>query len=50
MLHRPAGAGEAMVTSMRAVARNPGPMAAWRLIVAVLPLVGTLPFFLGLAV
>jgi uncharacterized membrane protein len=50
MLDRHAGAGDAMVTSLRAVARNPVPMAAWGLIVAVLLVVGTLPFFLGLAV
>jgi uncharacterized membrane protein len=50
MLDRHASAGEAMVTSLRAVARNPVPMAAWGLIVAVLLAAGTLPFFLGLAV
>jgi uncharacterized membrane protein len=50
MLDRHATAGEAMVTSLRAVARNPGPMVAWGLIVAVLLVLGTLPFFLGLAV
>jgi uncharacterized membrane protein len=50
MLDRHAGAGDAMVTSLRAVARNPAPMAAWGLIVAVLLVAGTLPFFLGLAV
>ena len=50
MLDRHAGAGEAMVTSLRAVARNPVPMAAWGLIVAVLLVLGSLPFFLGLAV
>jgi uncharacterized membrane protein len=50
MLDRHTGAAEAMVTSLRAVARNPVPMAAWGLIVAVLLLVGSLPFFLGLAV
>ena len=50
MLDRHAGAGDAMVTSLRAVARNPVPMAAWGLIVAVLLVAGTLPFFLGLAV
>ncbi|MHC2334759.1 DUF2189 domain-containing protein [Bradyrhizobium sp. USDA 4454] len=50
MLDRQATAGEAMVTSMRAVAQNPVPMAAWGLIVAVLLLLGTIPFFLGLAV
>ena len=50
MLDRHAGAGDAMVTSLRAVARNPVPMAAWGLIVAVLLVAGTLPFFLGLAI
>jgi uncharacterized membrane protein len=50
MLDRHATTGEAMVTSLRAVARNPGAMAAWGLIVAVLLLLGSLPFFLGLAI
>jgi hypothetical protein len=39
-----------MVTSLRAVARNPVTMAAWGLIVAVLLVAGSLPFFLGLTV
>ncbi len=50
MLDRHAGAADAMVTSLRAVARNPVPMAAWGLIVAVLLVLGSLPFFLGLAI
>ncbi len=50
MLDRHAGAGDAMVTSLRAVARNPVPMAAWGLIVAALLVAGSLPAFLGLAV
>jgi uncharacterized membrane protein len=50
MLDRHAGAIEAMVTSLRVVARNPAPMAAWGLIVAALLVAGTIPFFLGLAV
>ncbi|MFB9262743.1 DUF2189 domain-containing protein [Bradyrhizobium erythrophlei] len=50
MLDRHATAGEAMVTSMRAVAQNPVPMLAWGLIVAVLLVLGTIPFFLGLAI
>jgi len=50
MLDRHAGAGDAMVISLRAVARNPVPMAAWGLIVAVLLVAGSLPFFLGLAI
>ena len=50
MLDRHAGAGDAMVTSLRAVARNPVPMAVWGLIVAMLLVAGSLPAFLGLAV
>ena len=50
MLDRHAGAFEAMVTSLRAVAQNPAPMAAWGVIVAALLVLGTLPAFLGLAV
>jgi uncharacterized membrane protein len=50
MLDRHASAGEAMVTSLRTVAANPVPMAAWGLIVAALLVVGSLPAFLGLAV
>jgi len=50
MLDRHAGAMDAMITSVRAVARNPIPMAAWGLIVAVLLIAGTIPFFLGLTV
>jgi uncharacterized membrane protein len=50
MLDRHAGAFDAMVTSLRAVAKNPVPMAAWGLIVAVLLVLGSLPAFLGLAV
>jgi uncharacterized membrane protein len=50
MLDRHAGAGDAMVTSLRAVARNPVPMAIWGLIVAALLVAGSLPAFIGLAV
>jgi uncharacterized membrane protein len=50
MLDRHAGAFEAMVTSLRVVARNPVPLAAWGLIVTALLVAGTIPFFLGLAV
>src|SRR6478672_6252642 len=45
MLDRQAGAGEAIATSIRAVLRNPIPMAAWGLIVAALLVAGSLPFF-----
>ena len=37
-------------TSLRAVMENPFAMAAWGLIVAVLLAIGSLPFFVGLAV
>src|SRR3954468_22026867 len=50
MLDRHASAADAMVTSMQAVAKNPVPMLTWGLIVAVLLVIGSLPFFLGLAV
>jgi uncharacterized membrane protein len=50
MLDRHAGVFEAMVTSLRVVAVNPIPIAAWGLIVAALLVVGSVPFFLGLAI
>jgi uncharacterized membrane protein len=50
MLDRHTSAAEGMVTSLRVSARNPAPIAAWGLIVAVLLLLGSLPCFLGLAV
>jgi len=50
MLDRQASAGEAMVTSLRVAAKNPMTIAAWGLIVAALLVLGSLPFFLGLAV
>ena len=50
MLDRHASASEAMVTSLQVAAKNPVTIAAWGLIVAALLVVGSLPFFLGLAV
>jgi uncharacterized membrane protein len=50
MLDRHATAIDGMRTSLRAVMQNPITMAAWGLIVAVLLTVGSLPFFVGLAV
>ena len=50
MLDRHAGAVDSIVTSLRAVAQNPLPMAVWGLIVALLLVAGSLPLFLGLAV
>jgi uncharacterized membrane protein len=50
MLDRHASAADAITTSLRAVAGNPVPMAAWGLIVAALLVLGSIPLFLGLAV
>jgi uncharacterized membrane protein len=50
MLDRHATAIDAIRTSLQAVMKNPITMAAWGLIVAVLLAVGSLPFFVGLAV
>ena len=50
MLDRHATAIDAIRTSLRAVMKNPVAMAAWGLIVAALLVIGSLPFFVGLAV
>jgi uncharacterized membrane protein len=50
LLDRNAGIGTAVSTSMRVVARNPGVMALWGLIVAGGLVVGSLPLFIGLVV
>ena len=50
MLDRHASAIDAIRTSLRAVIRNPFAMAVWGLTVAVLLVLGSLPFFVGLAV
>jgi uncharacterized membrane protein len=50
LLDRDVGAYEAIHASIRAVAVNPVPMAAWGLIVAVLLAIGSLPLFAGLIV
>jgi uncharacterized membrane protein len=50
LLDRDVGAVEAVLTSLRAVAANPIPMAVWSLIVAGLLVIGSVPFFVGLAV
>ena len=50
MLDRHATAIDAIRTSLQAVMKNPITIAAWGLIVAVLLVVGSLPFFVGLAV
>jgi len=50
LLDRDVGLAEAVLTSCRAVKENPLAMAVWGLIVAAALLLGSLPFFVGLAV
>ncbi len=50
LLDRDVGAAVALLTSIRVVAANPGTMALWGFIVAVLLVLGSIPFFLGLTV
>jgi uncharacterized membrane protein len=50
LLDRNVGAVEAVLTSYRAVRKNPVVMAAWGLIIAGGLLIGSLPFLLGLTV
>jgi uncharacterized membrane protein len=50
LLDRDVGAAVAVLTSLRAVTANPVMIAAWGLIVAALLLIGSLPFFIGLAI
>jgi uncharacterized membrane protein len=50
MLHQHADMTDAMMTSMRVVAKNPIAAAEWGLIVAFLLLLGSIPFFLGLTI
>jgi len=50
LLDRDVGALCAVQTSLRAFMVNPIPMLAWGLIVAVLLAIGSLPFFVGLAI
>lgn len=50
LIDRRVDIGVAIATSIRACLANPGTMAVWGLIVAVLLLLGSLPAFIGLAV
>ena len=50
LLDRDVGAAVALLTSIQVVLKNPLTMAAWGLIVAVLLVIGSLPFFVGLTV
>jgi uncharacterized membrane protein len=50
LLDRGPGLPEAISASVRAVIRNPAPMAAWGLVVVAGLVAGSIPLFLGLAV
>jgi uncharacterized membrane protein len=50
LLDREVGVDTAVLTSIRAVLVNPGPMAVWGLIVAAGLVIGSIPFFLGLII
>jgi uncharacterized membrane protein len=50
LLDRDVGLYKAVATSVRAVMANPGPMAAWGLIVAGGLVIGSIPLFLGLII
>ena len=50
LLDRDVGAAVALLTSIRAVIRNPLTMAVWGLIVATLLIIGSIPLFFGLTV
>jgi uncharacterized membrane protein len=50
LLDRDVGLYRAVATSVRAVARNPGPMAVWGLIVAGGLMIGSIPLLLGLII
>jgi len=50
LLDRNVGVAVAMITSVRTVLRNPVAMTLWAIFVAGLLVIGSLPFFLGLAV
>lgn len=50
LLDREVGVDTAVLTSIRAVAVNPGPMAIWGLVVTGGLVIGSIPFFLGLII
>jgi uncharacterized membrane protein len=50
LLDRNVGVYRAVATSVRAVRDNPGPMAAWGLIIVAGLLIGTIPLLVGLAI
>jgi uncharacterized membrane protein len=50
LLDREVGVDTAVLTSIRAVFTNPGPMAVWGLLVACGLVIASIPFFLGLII
>jgi len=50
LLDKDVGAAVAVETSVRAALKNPVTMALWGIIVAALLVIGSLPFFIGLAI
>ncbi|HZY52657.1 MAG TPA: DUF2189 domain-containing protein [Reyranella sp.] len=50
LLDRDVGMGTAIATSIKVVEANPGTMALWGLIIAVLLVLGSIPLLLGLAI
>jgi uncharacterized membrane protein len=50
LLDRNVGVYTAVATSLRAVRQNPGPMAAWGLIIATGLVIGAIPLLVGLAI
>ena len=50
LLDRNVGVAVAIVTSLKAISRNPLTMALWGLFVAGALVIGSLPFFIGLAI
>mgnify|MGYP006273272909 CR=1 FL=1 len=50
MLDRGVGMGDAMRCSMRAMTHSPGPILAWGFVVALLLVLGSLPFLIALAI
>jgi uncharacterized membrane protein len=50
LLDRNVGVGTAIATSVRAVRRNPGPLAMWGLIIAASLVLGAIPLLVGLAI
>ena len=50
LLDRNVGVYCAVATSVKAVRENPGPMAAWGLIIAAGLVIGTIPLLVGLAI